>query len=291
MHIEAALDSYVMQLRADGRSEHTIKQYQRHIRLLARWLAEEGRDLKVETLDHEVLALFMVSDTARLRPDGQPKRAAAMNALRSSLRTYFSYLHAAGITSTNPARLIRRARCGTPPPRALSQQETDRLLAALDQAESPLEKRDAVLFKLMLLTGIRVGSAVGLDVEDVDLDAGELMLRTVKNNRPDRVFLPPDTVALLQPFIQDRTGPLFTDRTGRRISSRQVQRRLHVWAERAAIRLPTSPHGLRHTFGMRIYERTGDLLVTQAALRHASVASTMVYARCDDRRLRQALAG
>lgn len=291
MLIEDALDSYVLQLRADGRSEHTIKQYQRHIRLLARWLAEECRDLKVETLNHEVLALFMVSDTARLRPDGQPKMATAMNAIRSSLRTYFSYLHAAGITTTNPARLIRRSRCGTPPPRALSQQETDRLLAVLDEAESPLEKRDAVLFKLMLWTGIRVGSAVALDVEDVDLDAAELTLRTVKNNRPDRGFLPPRAVAMLRSFIMGRTGPLFTNLGGRHLSVRQVQRRLTTWCARAGIRVSLSPHGLRHSFAERLYRRSGDIHLVQRALGHRSIASTIVYARCDEKRLRRAMAG
>jgi site-specific recombinase XerD len=40
---------------------------------------------------------------------------------------------------------------------------------------------------------------------------------------------------------------------------------------------------------MRVYGRTGDLLVTQAALGHASIASTTVYARCDRERLRAAL--
>ena len=50
-----------------------------------------------------------------------------------------------------------------------------------------------------------------------------------------------------------------------------------------------SPHVLRHSFGMAVYQRTGDLLVTQQAMRHRSISSTVVYARCDDRRLREVM--
>jgi hypothetical protein len=40
---------------------------------------------------------------------------------------------------------------------------------------------------------------------------------------------------------------------------------------------------------MRIYGKTGDLLITKAALLHRSIASTLVYARADEERLRRAL--
>ena len=37
-----ALDRFELQLQADGRSEHTVHQYLRHVRLLAAWLADQG---------------------------------------------------------------------------------------------------------------------------------------------------------------------------------------------------------------------------------------------------------
>ena len=42
MQLQDALDRFVLQLEADGRSPHTIKQYRRHISALARWLAHDG---------------------------------------------------------------------------------------------------------------------------------------------------------------------------------------------------------------------------------------------------------
>ncbi len=47
MPIEDALDRFMRQLRADGRSRHTIDQYRRHVRLLARWIASQSADMDV----------------------------------------------------------------------------------------------------------------------------------------------------------------------------------------------------------------------------------------------------
>ncbi|HKX45932.1 MAG TPA: hypothetical protein VJP77_04470, partial [Planctomycetota bacterium] len=185
MRIEEALDLFVVQLRADGRSSHTVEQYRRHVLLLARWVRGEGktpsgrvprarvRSLgRVENLRHEDLARFLVSPAARQRPDGTEKKATSTNALRTSLRCFFAYLSDAGIIEQNPARLIRRAKCASPPPRAMSKGEQQELLAAMAAASGPGAERDHMLFALMLATGLRLGSAVAVERRDVDLERG-----------------------------------------------------------------------------------------------------------------------
>ena len=117
MDITDALSNYLTQLRADGRSPHTAGQYRRHVALLASWLRGNGRSDAVEEIDHETLAQFLSSPSARERSDGKTKKATTTNALRTSLRTFFRFTHDAGYCTSNPARLIRRALCGTSPPR------------------------------------------------------------------------------------------------------------------------------------------------------------------------------
>jgi site-specific recombinase XerD len=288
MRIDQALDLYVQQLRADGRSQHTVRQYQRHIRLLDAWF---GGHKHVEDVTHEDLARFLNSDQARQRLDARPKRPTSTNALRSSIRTFFSYAHAAGLAPTNAGRLIRRARCAPPPPRGLSLDEQRRLLETLAKATGEAAERDRVLFELMLASGIRVGSALALNVGDVHLERGELLLRTTKGDRPMTVYFNARVGALLAGLIGDRlAGPLFESRHRRRISARQVAARLAHWCREAKIKGPTCPHGLRHAFATDLYRRTGDVLLVKEALGHRSVASTVVYVQVDQGRLRAALA-
>jgi integrase/recombinase XerD len=286
MSINEALEFYMLQLAADGRSAHTRAQYRRHIRLLESLFPER----QIEEITHVDLARFLVSPVATQRADGRLKKASAMNALRSSLRCFFAYLRDASLITSNPARLIRRAICGVPPPRALSKDEQERLLAALAAGEGWQAERDHALFALMLRTGIRLSSALGLDVEDVDLDRGEVRLRRVKGDREETVFLSRGLIQHLQRFVADqRTGPLFASRHGGRLSTRQAQRRLAVWLARAGVTRVASPHSLRHGFATELYRRTGDLLLVKEALGHRSVTSTLAYTTVSPGRLRIAL--
>ena len=287
-----ALDRFLVQLEADGRSEHTRSQYRRHVRLLARWLASQGHSGEVRDLGHEDLARFLASPAACLRPDGAPKMATAMNALRSSLRVFFRFLAEAGYAPTNPARLIRHAVTSPPPPRALANVEEERLLGALEKAVRPDERRDAVLFQLLLRTGLRLSSALEIDVEDVDLDEGVVRLRQLKNGRGGVSFLDGQTGTVLQQYVNGRCrGPLFRSRGGLRLSARHAQRRFRHWREVAQIPGHVTVHSLRHTFAQALLSRTGDLALVREALHHSSLSSTLRYVGADEKRLRAAVRG
>jgi integrase/recombinase XerC len=140
----------------------------------------------------------------------------------------------------------------------------------------------------LLGAGIRIGSALALDVGDIDLRHGEITLRRTKNDRPTTAILPAAVAKSLQVFLGERTaGPLFLA-GDHRVSMRHMQRRLADWLAKAKVS-GKSAHAFRHTFACRIYAATGDLQVTQAALGHASIASTVIYAKIDKARLRAAV--
>lgn len=291
MHIEDALDRFLVQLEADGRSPHTIHQYRRHVRLLARWCRDVGHSGDTAAISHEDIAQFLASRQARTRPDGAAKKPTSMNILRSTTKGFFAYLHNAGHIGENPTRLVRRALCGNPPPNGLSPDEQERLLHALSGAEGDEGRRDDALFHLMLATGLRLSSAIALDVDDVDLVRAEVEVRSAKGNRPDCVFLGTAILGHLREYMADRpAGALFTSRGGQRLSHRQAQRRFSEWLNKAGITRRASPHSTRHAFALGLYRRTGDILLVKEALHHRSIVSTLVYARADDETLRRALA-
>lgn len=75
------------------------------------------------------------------------------------------------------------------------------------------------------------------------------------------------------------------------MSARHVQRRFIGWLQRAGITRRASPHTLRHTFATNLYQKTGDILLVKDALHHRSITSTLVYARTDEARVRDAING
>jgi integrase len=174
----------------------------------------------------------------------------------------------------------------------MSDDEAGRLLLALSNGTGREAKRDHALFALMLGSGIRLGSALALEVGDVDLDRGELQLRRTKGDVPTSVPLARAVRDHLRGYINGRTaGALFPGRNGAPVCSRHVQRRLDLWCKRAGIERHVKPHDLRHSFAISLYRRTRDLLLVQAALRHRSIVSTTVYARTSDDAVRRAVGG
>jgi len=125
----------------------------------------------------------------------------------------------------------------------------------------------------------------------VDLEAGELHLRSAKGDRREVVYLGRAIRDHVARFLAARTtGPLFLGIHGRRISDRHAQRRYREWVQRAGIARASSTHCLRHSFGTNLYRRTGDIFLVQCAMLHRNIASTLVYATGRDDQLRDALA-
>ena len=290
MEINEALEKFTVQLEANGRSQHTISQYRRHISLFSHWMATNAHSEDLSKISHEDIAAFFSSNTAKRRPDGRPKKPTSVNALRTSIRCFFEYLHESGIIAEDPTRLTRRAICSPPPPHSLSDDEVQRLMEVLKESEGFEARRDHVLFRTMLGTGIRLGSAVALNIENIDFENGVLWIHETKGKRPEKVFINTGDRLYIRNFIDARThGPLFTNLDGRRLSQRHVQRRFTQWLQKTGITRKASCHSLRHSFAVRLYQRTHDLFLVQQALRHRSITSTVVYSRVDDKRLREAI--
>ena len=280
MKLQDALADFLVQLDADGRSPHTRDQYARHVRAFAAWAATAGHDGAIESIDERLIARYFVADAAKQRADGGPRKATSANALRTSIRVFFGFAHGAGWIARNPARLLRRALAGTPPPRAIPADESECLLAAMGKGTDPESRRDYALFGTLAATGIRIGSALALDAADIDLDRAEIRLRKMKGGHAATVYIPAVWIGPLRAHVATTDpGPVFRARSGARLSQRQAQRRLEIWCDRAGLPRAYSPHAFRHAFAIRTYEKTRDIGLVQAAPAHRSIASTVVYAR------------
>ncbi|MFO1052234.1 MAG: tyrosine-type recombinase/integrase [Planctomycetota bacterium] len=290
MQIQEALAAFQAQLDADGRSPHTRKQYARHAAALGRWLARTDRSTDLAQLDHRALAEFVAAPEARDRPDGKRKKATSTNALRTSMRCLFAFLADSGLLPGNPARLLRRARCSPPPPRALQPDDEARIMAAIDADRGPAARRDRTLIVLLIGAGLRIAAALQLQVEDLDLDQGTARIARDKNDREHEVVLAPHVVTQLRALLGDRrTGPLFEGQEGRPLTVRHAQRRFTDWLRRAGVTRRVTLHGLRHAFGSRLLAHCGNLRLVQRAMGHRSITSTTIYTQVDVAEVRKAL--
>ncbi len=213
----------------------------------------------------------------------------------AAIRACFGVLRAHGILEANPAELVPSPKRGSKLPRVLRAEELARLLDAIP-AGTPLELRDRALFELAYACGLRAAELVDLDLARVDFDAEQIR---VEGKGGKTRFVPAGEAALAavqrylargRPALAGAPGEpgLFLSKTGRRLSTSDVRRRLAVWTRRAAVQGGVSPHALRHSFATHLLDGGADLRAIQELLGHSSISTTQIYTRVESARLKSA---
>ncbi len=227
---------------------------------------------------------------------GERKAAPATVARKlAAIRGFFAVLRMHGIVHANPAELVPSPRRGSKLPNVLRAGELARLLDAIP-AFTPLELRDRALFELAYACGMRAAELVDLDVTAIDFDAEQVR---VEGKGAKTRFVPAGEAALIAVQRYQQRGraalavdpdepALFLSKTGRRLSTSDVRRRLTVWTKAAAVQGGVSPHALRHSFATHLLDGGADLRAIQELLGHASISTTQIYTRVESARLRSA---
>ncbi len=293
MRLSQAITHFTRQMAANGCSVHTQKAYARDLAAFARWL---GENVQLSAIKPDDLARFLISDDVLITPDGQPRKPITINHTKSALRSFFQFCVESGWIKENPARLIRSAPAAPKEPSILTDDEIRRIRAILAENKGQFAARDRLSFEILLGTGIRLGSLVGLNVGDIDLETGTLHIRA-KGGAQERVFINPALSAMLAGYLRESATeakrganvPLIRSKSGQRLGGRQIQLNFARWLRQAGITRPFSVHSCRHTFATRLYQKTGDLYLVQRALGHRQITTTETYATVGDDALRRAV--
>ena len=213
----------------------------------------------------------------------------------AAMRTFFGHLVERQELEANPADLVGAPKRGSYLPRVLKADEVAGLLERIP-GSSPLELRDRAMFELAYSAGLRAEEIVNLDLQSVDADAEEVRVegkgaktRVVPAGEPAWRSLDAYVTRGRPALTAAREDPaLFLSKSGRRLSTSDVRRRLALQVRRTALQGGVSPHTLRHSFATHLLEGGADLRAIQELLGHASISTTQTYTRVDSKRLKLA---
>jgi site-specific recombinase XerD len=287
-----ALDAFEADLRRRAVAEKTQRAYMIDAGQFARWAA--AREFAPASMDVRRLRRYAAGLSERGHAPATVARKLA--ALRALFRVQL------GARAENPAELLSSPKRAQTLPRVLKPAEVSALLDRIP-ATTPLELRDRALFELAYASGLRAEELVSLDLSSVDFDSESVR---VEGKGGKTRFVPAGEHALRaverylargRPALDggDRVGgALFLSKSGRRLGTSDVRRRLRVWARQAVAHAPglaeLHPHALRHSFATHLLEGGADLRAIQELLGHASISTTQVYTRVESARLRSAYA-
>src|SRR3954451_9073742 len=228
-----ALRTFDQDLQRRGAADRTRKAYGTDAAELAAWAT--ANQLEPTEVDYKALRRW----AARLSQKGAAPRTIARKL--ASTRSLFRSLLEHGQIEANPADLLPAPRLPQTLPRTLKPADVASLLDRIPAA-SPLEQRDRSLFELAYASGLRAEELVDLDVGSVEFDAEQVR---VEGKGDKTRFVPAGEPALkalslylerARPALSARDGDpaLFLSKSGRRLSTSDVRRRLRVWARQAA---------------------------------------------------------
>jgi integrase/recombinase XerC len=297
--VKAQLDEFLEHLRLnENASANTVRAYEsdvaQFLSFLAATLNRRRVDLTPDDFTHVNIREFL----GDLHKRGNMRSSAARKL--AAIRTFGRYLRREGILDGDPAALV-----GTPKrehrlPAHLGEAEMTRLLEMPDGSH-PLGRRDRAILELFYASGLRLSELVGLDVEDVNLNARMVRVlgkggkqRLVPFNKsaesairawlqdgwgqtPAPVPVPPRPGAKPRSLARRRGHPLFLNYQGARLSTRSVDRLVRKYVAACSTRFGISPHALRHSFATHLLERGADLRAIQELLGHARLSTTQRY--------------
>ena len=216
-----------------------------------------------------------------------------------AVRGFHRFAVREGLTAGDPAAAVKPPAPAKRLPKALPLADVEALLEAAGSAGTALALRDRALLEVLYGTGARISEAVGLDVDDLDLD--EAVVRLVgKGSKERRVPLGSYAVEACAAYlVRGRpelaapgrgTPAIFLNARGGRLSRQSAWTVLVRAADRAGLTAAVSPHTLRHSFATHLLDGGADVRVVQELLGHASVTTTQIYTLVTVDRLREVYA-
>ncbi|HWR97058.1 MAG TPA: tyrosine-type recombinase/integrase [Candidatus Methanoperedens sp.] len=287
-HIKAYLD---LRVRIFDHQPSGTEANARDLQVFSRYLEERSvRRISGETL------LNFVTHLREARDNG----AGAINRKIASIRSYVRYLRFAQVAGAEKFPIESLGRARQPyagPVQTLEPQEVPRLFRGLD-THSVLGLRDFVLLSLLYRLGLRLGEALRITLEDVDLER-QLLHVHGKGRRERTLPLVADLPEILENWLlvrqklrnAERLPALFISKKGHRLSGRTAQENLQKIVARAGTFSieKITPHTLRHAFASHAIEGDANLIVLKAVMGHASIKSTELYLHPSMRLLRKAV--
>lgn len=291
------IDEFIIHSQIErGLSDNTILSYRRD---LQRWREFCG----LAGVDAGRVAPEQVTDyLARLRSGAPPARRAYRPAtvarMLVTVRVFYRWLVREGQLAVDPTAKVGAPKRPLSLPKAIALEQVVRLIEL--PSEDPMGRRDSAILETLYGAGLRISELVSLDVDDLDLEEGSVLVRTAKGGRARRIPLGRAAcettgayLTITRPDLATRapagapSGALWLNARGGRLTRQGTWKLIKGYARLAGLDEAVTPHTLRHSFATHMLDAGADIRVVQELLGHASLTTTQIYTLVSQSRLRE----
>ena len=274
--VEKSVAEFLRTLRERNVSAHTIKAYTGDLKEFSVYVGARSWS----AIDHLVIRGFL----SHLYEKGLGKTSVA-RAL-AAVRSLYRWLAQEGVVEQNPATLVATPKLPKKLPRVPTIEEMNTVFDGKIPEIAAFPERDQLMFELLYGCGIRNSELVSINLDDISLSAGAILIRG-KGKKERYVPFGDSVKSTLAIYLPKRqqilTGKknnlhaLLVNQRGGRLTTRSVGRIIKKIAVAKGLSPDVHPHTLRHAFGTHLLEEGADLRAIQEMLGHERLSTTQRY--------------
>ena len=272
----------------DGLSKNSLSAYRRDLTLFAHWLELDSECTKSI---YQVVEADLTAYMASKRDD----KASTANRRLTVFKRFYRYALRQHLVEQDPCLKLRAAKQAQRFPKVLSEEQITTLLNTPD-TDQALGLRDRTMLELMYASGLRVSEIVSLKTVALGLNEGVVRVVNGKGGKERLVPFGAEAGEWLRRYLQEARHFLLEGKTcqevfvGRHTGSGLTRQAfwsiIKRYAQLADIKVPLSPHTLRHAFATHLLNHGADLRVVQLLLGHADISTTQIYTHVARERLK-----
>ncbi|MCU6434467.1 site-specific tyrosine recombinase XerD [Undibacterium sp. Jales W-56] len=270
----------------DGLAKNSLEAYRRDLRFFAEWLYSQRQKHLYQADDVDIASYIAHKHVL--------SKATSANRRMTVLKRFYRLAFRQNLIPANPCTKLRSAKQASRLPHTLSEAQVEALLQAPDDS-TPHGLRDRTMLEVLYACGLRVTELVTLRSLEVSLNDGVLRI-TGKGSKTRLVPFGEVARMWIERYLQDARpqilngqidDALFVTARGGAMTRQMFWILIKKYAELAGIKVPLSPHTLRHAFATHLLNHGADLRVVQLLLGHSDISTTQIYTHVAKERLKK----
>ena len=285
------LSMWLNERQIQHQSVHTLDAYERDVSAFLQFC--EHKNLPLTTLEMADIREYITE-----KVEQQALSSSSMQRHLSSIRQFMKWAQDGNYLQVNPMHDIQLKRHSRPLPGMIDIETINQILDQVEpekKNDQQLWRRDKAILELLYSSGLRLAELQQLKLKDIDFTRRLLRITGKGNKRrvvpfgrkaKESLVVWLEVYRLWRGDLQAESA-VFISQRGTNLSTRQIENRVKLQAQRAGVNVDLHPHLLRHCFASHLLSNSGDLRAVQEMLGHRNLTTTQIYTHIDFDRLAQ----
>ncbi|ADU91202.1 tyrosine recombinase [Taylorella equigenitalis 14/56] len=268
----------------EGLSKNTLNSYRLDLNSLNNFLKDSISILKIDS-DQLNLWFMEISSSSK---------ATTINRKLATVRKFYAWCIKQNLILKDPCLGISTRKTPQRLPKSISESQVEELLNAPD-LKTASGLRDKAMLEILYATGMRVSELIAIKTNEISLDAGVVRVTMGKGSKDRLVPMGEESEFYLKKYLSEgrpllekdkKNSFVFLNRFGDCMTRQAFWQIIKKYAKYTSIKIPLSPHVLRHAFATHLLNHGADLRVVQMLLGHVDISTTQIYTHVARERLK-----